>query len=315
MKSIVSIIIPVYTVSEEYLRKCIESIIGQTLKELEIILVDDGSPDNCGAICDEYASKDSRIKVFHKENGGVSSARNLGLENATGQYIMFVDADDWLEQCAVETCLLYQQDYHTDFIAFGYYINDDAYQIKRIKRLSKIECAMAIAGRKRYVMGYLWNKLFVRDIIISAKLKFDETLAICEDSLFCQEYTIHCNNIVCVPEVLYHYTVSDISATHNKFSKKNCTVFKAYKKIINFCDKSYSNRSLKELLYGNYYSHYIQSLRRIKNELTTNERKGFCYLYEFVKENIFGILKNRYIKLKRKILAIYLILFMKNSYE
>lgn len=296
---------------EEYLRKCIESVINQTYKEIEIILVDDGSPDNCGAICDEYASKDSRIKVLHKENGGVSSARNLGLDNATGQYIMFVDADDWLEQRAVETCLINQQEYHADFLVFGYYINDETYQVNRIKNLSKTECAMAIAGRKRYVMGYLWNKLFVRDIILSANLKFDETIAICEDSLFCQEYANHCSNIVCVPEILYHYTLNNSSATHNKFSEKHCTVFEAYEKIINFCGKSYSDRSLKELLYGNYCSHYIQSLRRIKNELSIEERNEVGYIYEFVKKNIFKILKNRYIKLKRKILAIYLILFIK----
>ena len=92
----VSIIVPVYKV-EKYLRKCIDSIINQTLKDIEIILVDDGSPDNCGKICDEYAAKDTRIKVIHKENGGLSSARNAGMEVAEGEYIGFVDSDDWIE--------------------------------------------------------------------------------------------------------------------------------------------------------------------------------------------------------------------------
>ena len=93
----VSIIIPVYKIPEIDLKKCIESCRRQTLKEIEIILVDDGSPDNCGNICDEYIKKDDRIKVIHKKNEGVSSARNLGILKARGKYIGFVDADDWIE--------------------------------------------------------------------------------------------------------------------------------------------------------------------------------------------------------------------------
>ncbi|OUQ56652.1 hypothetical protein B5E58_10530, partial [Tyzzerella sp. An114] len=92
----ISVIVPIYNV-EKYLNRCVDSIINQTYKNLEIILVDDGSPDNCGKICDEYAKKDNRIKVVHKENGGVSSARNVGLNIATGDYIGFVDGDDWID--------------------------------------------------------------------------------------------------------------------------------------------------------------------------------------------------------------------------
>ena len=90
----ISIIVPIYNV-EKYIRKCIESIINQTYRNIEIILVDDGSPDNCGKICDEYAKKDSRVKVIHKKNGGLSDARNKGTEVATGEYIMYVDSDDY----------------------------------------------------------------------------------------------------------------------------------------------------------------------------------------------------------------------------
>ena len=94
---LISIIVPVYN-AEQYLEKCVNSIINQTYTNLEIILVDDGSPDNCGAICDEYAKKDSRIKVIHKSNGGVSSARNRALECLTGEYVAFVDSDDYIHQ-------------------------------------------------------------------------------------------------------------------------------------------------------------------------------------------------------------------------
>ena len=92
----VSVIIPVYKV-EEYLERCIESVLGQTLDDLEIILVDDGSPDNCPRICDQYAEKDRRVSVIHKKNGGLASARNAGMKNASGEYIFFLDSDDWLE--------------------------------------------------------------------------------------------------------------------------------------------------------------------------------------------------------------------------
>ena len=95
MKQIISVIVPIYKV-ESYLKKCVDSIINQTMTDLEIILVDDGSPDNCGKICDAYAEQDARIRVIHKENGGVSSARNAGLDICTGDYIGFVDGDDYI---------------------------------------------------------------------------------------------------------------------------------------------------------------------------------------------------------------------------
>lgn len=101
MEELISVIVPVYNV-EKYIDKCINSIINQTYKNLEIILVDDGSPDNCGNICDEYSKKDNRIIVIHKENGGVSSARNIGIKNAKGKWITFVDSDDWIENDYVE---------------------------------------------------------------------------------------------------------------------------------------------------------------------------------------------------------------------
>ena len=101
-QNLISVIMPVYKTEESHLRKAIESIINQSYQELEIVLVDDGSPDHCGAICDTYAETDSRVRVIHKKNGGVSSARNCGLEAVTGDYIFFVDSDDTLEENAIE---------------------------------------------------------------------------------------------------------------------------------------------------------------------------------------------------------------------
>ena len=114
----ISVIIPVYKV-EKYLKRCVESVVNQTYKNIEIILVNDGSPDKCGEICDKYARIDSRIKVIHKENGGLSSARNAGLDIASGDYIMFVDSDDWISEVSLEKLYDYiEADY--DIINFKF---------------------------------------------------------------------------------------------------------------------------------------------------------------------------------------------------
>ena len=104
MIDLISVIVPVYNV-EPYLRKCVDSILAQSYSNLEVILVDDGSPDGCGAICDEYAAKDARVRVIHKPNGGVSDARNAGLDIMTGDYVAFVDSDDWVEADMYRTLL------------------------------------------------------------------------------------------------------------------------------------------------------------------------------------------------------------------
>ena len=115
MNELISIIVPVYKV-EPYLNKCVDSIINQTYKNIEIILVDDGSPDNCGKICDDYTKKDSRIKVIHKKNGGLSDARNYGIEASIGDYIMFVDSDDYISANMCEILLKTAKKYNADII-------------------------------------------------------------------------------------------------------------------------------------------------------------------------------------------------------
>lgn len=114
----VSIIVPVYK-AEPYIRKCIDSILSQTFTNFELLLIDDGSPDNCGKICDEYAELDARVHVFHKENCGVSAARNLGLDHAKGDYVCFIDSDDWIDPDMLETLIGWEQKKQTDLLFFG----------------------------------------------------------------------------------------------------------------------------------------------------------------------------------------------------
>ena len=119
MSSKISVIVPIYK-TEKFLSKCIDSIINQTYKNLEIILVDDGSPDNCPKICDEYAQKDNRVRVIHKENGGLSSARNAGIEIATGDFIAFVDSDDWIDSEMYESLVDLEEKHNADIAECGY---------------------------------------------------------------------------------------------------------------------------------------------------------------------------------------------------
>ena len=131
-KPLISVIIPIYNV-ENYLAKCVNSVIDQNYKNLEIILVNDGSPDNCGSICDEYAQKDNRIVVIHKKNGGLSDARNAGLKISTGDFITFVDSDDYVNKDFISTLVSLIQDFEAD-IAISPFIHfkDDEKKVKKI---------------------------------------------------------------------------------------------------------------------------------------------------------------------------------------
>ncbi len=138
----ISIIVPVYKV-EKYIHQCIDSILKQTFTDIELILVDDGSPDSCGKICDEYAVKDRRVKVIHKENGGLSDARNTGVKCAKGEYISFVDSDDWIAPNALEEALWQMLKNEVDMLKFGFIKTD---------------------GRKSKTVTFKENKIFDKDL-------------------------------------------------------------------------------------------------------------------------------------------------------
>lgn len=156
----ISVIIPVYNV-EKYLKRCLDSVVNQTYKNLEIILIDDGCTDGSGNICDEYAAKDKRIIVIHKENGGLSNARNKGLDICTGEYISFIDSDDWIEKDFYE--YVFNNVKNSDLLIFDYYITNGK-NSKRIKykniefEISKEKCLMELT--KAEIQSYAWNKVY-----------------------------------------------------------------------------------------------------------------------------------------------------------
>ena len=175
-----SIIVPVYK-TEQYLEKCIQSILEQNYNNFELILVDDGSPDRCPQICDAYQKRDDRIKVFHKTNGGVSSARNLGLKVATGKYIWFVDSDDYIEKFSLQQLYENQKEQLADMYIF----NNGS-----IHELSSADINDFF---KKYYFTYVvgfgpWNKIYKREIIMSNSLCFDTEETIGEDLLFNIDY-------------------------------------------------------------------------------------------------------------------------------
>lgn len=216
----VSVIIPVYKV-EDYLRQCVDSVINQTYKGLEIILVDDGSPDNCGAICEEYAAMDSRVRVIHKENGGLSDARNAGLNIATGEYILFVDGDDYIDSSLVEK-VVSVMDQGNDLVAFrfcrvrqdgnvteGDLFSEGSWSLGTSEERSRFYAKTLL----QYKIGWeACTRMFRRDMIEEMNLRFEDNRRIfAEDLYFSICYCLKANRIVCMEDVLYYYRFRDNS--------------------------------------------------------------------------------------------------------
>lgn len=232
----ISIIVPVYNVAK-YLVRCIDSILSQSFTDFELLLVNDGSSDDSGKICDNYAKKDSRIKVYHKENGGVSSARNLGLINACGDWIAFVDSDDYLLVDSLQM-FINKIDKNIDLIICGYNICDEDSNLKfsttieHRNELIQKEDAIKIMFKNSYYNGYIYNKLFKRSIIEDNKILFNEKIYYNEDRLFCVEYLTSLNlKILYSSEPVYMYILHENSAMSliNKcFNNKMLSELDAY---------------------------------------------------------------------------------------
>lgn len=220
MNEKVSVIIPIYKV-EQYIRRCLDSILAQTYHNLEIILVDDGSPDNCPLICDEYAKRDPRIKVIHKPNGGLSDARNAGLKVFTGDYVYFFDSDDYIANNLIEIALHSALTTSADLVIFNYYRVDEQdnllstsnfrtgiYDIEDRNRVDYIVNNLA-----KYTVGWeAWNRLYKSDVIRENHLFFwDNKVIFAEDFGFSLNFALHANKISCIPDALYYYLIRENS--------------------------------------------------------------------------------------------------------
>ncbi|MDD5931921.1 MAG: glycosyltransferase [Oscillospiraceae bacterium] len=256
MNPSVSIIVPVYN-AEKTIRRCIESILHQSCGDFELLVVDDGSPDSSGAICDAYAAGDARVRVFHKENGGVSAARNLALEQARGKYIQFLDSDDWITPDATLLLLRAAEEHEADLVISDFYrvvgervsVKGD---IEEGSVLTQEEyAAHMMENPADFYYGVLWNKLYRRSIVERYRLRMDEEISWCEDFLFNLEYIRCARRFYALNVPIYYYVktkgslASQISIS--KTVRMKLTMFEYYNRLYKeiFDEEEYEKHRLK----------------------------------------------------------------------
>lgn len=230
----ISIITPVYK-AKNFIKKCIESVLAQTYDNWELLLIDDGSPDSSGAICDSYSESDSRVITYHKKNGGVSSARNEGLKNANGDWFLFLDSDDWLDEKCLETCLKIANINNLDLLQFAFEkVFSDGSKISFIKN------GTIKLDREEYVKSGNYNLCacgtFVKsEVVKNNAIAFDETLKLAEDQLFIMKCISYSKMIMYIPDILYYYYQNQESATHHQKSEdmlRTCDVIIDYVRVL-----------------------------------------------------------------------------------
>lgn len=291
----VSIIIPIYNV-REYLQECIESVLNQTYADIEILLIDDGSEDNSSEICDKYAKQSNKIKVFHIKNGGVSNARNLGIKEASGKYIMFVDSDDVIDSQMVEKMVANVGS--QDMAICGYwekFFNKNVkHQIANIVTdIDKEKAITDIFEREGYG-GYLWNKIFIANIIKENEIKFNKHIYMCEDLYFVINYMRFCKKIRILPECMYYYRMRKSSMIWKKEKSKFESLFIAYSKIYEILKQE--QVSMIKFYYSCLISIFLN--KKLFNAFLKKKNAKISYhkiYYEVLKSK--EITKNRKIKL------------------
>ena len=252
---LLSVIVPVYN-TEKYLRRCIDSILSQTFTDFELLLIDDGSTDASPAICDEYVNADSRVRVFHKPNGGVSSARNLGLDNANGEWVTFIDSDDYVTPSLLED---YASRFSTnaDLYIQGYIDVNGGNLHKMFKNEFLVfdDCFKESESlRKRVLYSYTFNKLFRIDYIRRHNIRFDSTITMIEDTIFVFQYLTHIKSVCHIHAANYFYEVNETSATKKSHSASSWSAW--YNTFVALYlpyvhkDSEFVDRELKHIWYS-----------------------------------------------------------------
>lgn len=237
---LISVIVPVYKV-EKYLDRCVKSVLRQTFQDFEIILVDDGSPDACGAMCDAWAERDTRIRVVHKENGGMSSARNAGLALAKGEYISFIDSDDWVEPDMFSYLYNLLQTYpQAQMSQCGYcadreesYVEAQQSEVLELYDKNRIwEYFYRVRGETSN--NAIWNKLYRREVLNG--FSFVEGLKF-EDVVACYEFFNHADCMIVSNRCLYHYFVNDSGVTRSGFTRQDLQYLEVWDWIVQWTEK------------------------------------------------------------------------------
>ena len=233
---LISVIVAIYKV-EQWLPRCIESILAQTHKNIELILVDDGSPDNCGKLCDEYAKKDARIRVIHKENGGQSTARNAALDIAQGDYIGFIDGDDWIEPTMYEVLLYHLRAFSVDIVQCGCYrwiygnVCKDVENRKQLLLSSDKALDALTTSAFMEINTSVCCKLFKREVI--GNIRFSPVRAY-EDDEFVFRTVGTANSVLCIPSWQYYYNQRENSTMTAKFSLNRIALVTIQERICDY---------------------------------------------------------------------------------
>ncbi len=257
----VSIIVPIYN-AEKYVERCIQSILKQTYRDFELLLMDDGSKDSSGEICDRAAAEDSRIRVIHKENSGVSDTRNQALKLATGVYVQFLDADDWITENTTELFVRTMEQGDADMVISDFYrVNGENVARKGAIDKDGLLTIKEFTGElitrpADFYYGVLWNKFFRRSILKEFNILMDENISWCEDFIFILEYLKHCSNVYVLKVPTYYYVKTEGSLVSQGMSVKKTVktkqlVFKYYSAYCMeiFGKEEYERRSLQVYQY------------------------------------------------------------------
>lgn len=262
-----SIIIPLFN-TERYIGECIKSVINQNYASWELIIINDGSSDKSLEIANKFASEDKRIKVYSQRNNGVSSARNYGLKKAIGEYVMFLDSDDWYEENLLKSISVLKD----DFICYGFN--------KRFKNRVVEKCDSSIElldkntvlnyiHSSSFIEGYLTTKVFKNSIIKQHDLKLDTTIHYCEDLLFVDEYINYCDSYRYLPHAFYNYRMRKSSVTFSSFGAKTCSILMAYRRLI---DRYSDNKPICDCIKYKYLLNYYKMKKFVEDSEHTYAR-------------------------------------------
>ena len=256
MKPTVSIIVPVYN-AEKFLNRCVDSILGQEYRDFELILVDDGSRDMSGSICDAYAKTDERVVVIHKENSGVSDTRNQGIERAKGTYLQFVDSDDWLTPDATKLMVRAAEEHGCDMVISDFYrvVGDMVSRKGDIESDCVIDreefASFMMENPADYYYGVLWNKLYRRDLVNRFGIRMDAEISWCEDFMFNLEYVRYAETFYALRTPVYYYVKTKGSLVNQKIS----------------ITKTVKMKLMMFEYYNNFYKHVLDEEDYEKNRL------------------------------------------------
>lgn len=291
-KKLVSVVLPIYNV-EKYLDTCIRSVVEQTYKNIEIILIDDGSPDNCPQICENWANIDSRVKVIHKNNAGLGMARNTGIENAKGEYICFFDSDDYLKPNLIEECVDKMNYSNADFAIYGFsdVTEDEQLLCEYLPTASKTEfngtevhdyfvkhvlSPYKFKGECWNLKISAWNCMYRMSMIKKSNFRFvSEREVISEDVYSLLDLYSKMNKVVIISEILYYHRVNSKSLTHVYRKDRVEKLNNLYHQLSDLCDTLNYDDEIKCLVANPYINGMIGALKMIANanDLTVKDRK------------------------------------------